>query len=70
MKLLEASEGLTRADRKSYRPHAFTVPPGTAALRIEFRYDRGGEDPHSLMTVQLFDPRGFRERRIASLRGR
>ena len=60
MKLLEATEGLTRADRKSYRPHTFTVPPASAALRIEFRYDRGGEDPHSLMTLQLFDPRGFR----------
>ena len=60
MRLLEATGALTRADRKSYRPHVFTVPPGSGALRIEFRYDRGGDDPHSLMTLQLFDPCGFR----------
>ncbi len=60
MQLLEAKGSLIRADRKSYRPHAFIVPPDTAALRIEFRYDRGGDDPHSLMTLQLFDPAGFR----------
>jgi hypothetical protein len=60
MKLLEAAAALTREDRKTYRPHAFAVPPATRALRIGFRYDRGGEDPHSLMTLQLFDPAGFR----------
>ncbi len=60
MKLLEATGALRREDRKSYRPHSFNVPPGTAAVRIEFRYDRGGLDPHSLMTLQVFDPRGFR----------
>ena len=60
MKLLEAAAALTREDRKTYRPHVFVVPAGTRALRIEFRYDRGGEDPHSLMTLQLFDPAGFR----------
>jgi hypothetical protein len=60
MRLLEATEGLRRADRKSYRPHAFIVPPDTTALRIEFHYDRGGDDPHSLMTLQLFDPQASR----------
>lgn len=60
MKLLEASGSLTRDDRKTYRPHPFVVPSGTKALRIDFRYDRGGEDPHSLMTLQLFGPAGFR----------
>lgn len=60
MQLLEAKGALRREDRKSYRPHAFQVPPGTAALRIAFHYDRGGDDPHSLVTLQLFDPRGFR----------
>lgn len=60
MNLLDATDGLTRSDRKSYRPHRFNVPAGTAALRIDFRYDRGGDDPHSLMTLQLFDPFGFR----------
>jgi len=60
MKLLEATAALTRENRKTYRPHVFVVPAETRALRIEFRYDRGGEDPHSLMTLQLFDPMGFR----------
>jgi len=60
MKLLEATAPLTREDRKSYRPHVFVVPAETRALRIDFRYDRGGDDPHSLMTLQLFDPAGFR----------
>ena len=60
MNLLEVAGALGRDDRKTYRPHAFHVPVGTAALRIEFRYDRGGDDPHSLMTLQLFDPQGFR----------
>ncbi len=60
MKLLEATGALTREDRKTYRPHVFVVPAETRALRIGFRYDRGGEDPHSLMTLQLFDSAGFR----------
>jgi len=60
MNLLEFKGALRREDRKSYLPHAFRVPSGTKALRIEFRYDRGGGDPHSLMTLQLFDPRGCR----------
>ena len=46
--------------RKSYRRHPFTVPPGVEALDIAFSYDRGQEFPHSLLTLSLFDPRGFR----------
>lgn len=49
-----------REDRKSYRQHAFVVPPGTAGLEIAFSYDPGGDLPHSLLTLSLFDPRGFR----------
>ncbi|MEO8499581.1 MAG: hypothetical protein ABI565_01605, partial [Vicinamibacteria bacterium] len=60
MNLLEFKGSLRREDRKSYLPHSFQVPAGTKALRIEFRYDRGGDDPHSLVTLQLFDARGFR----------
>lgn len=60
MTLLEAAGALRREDRKSYRHHTFTVPAGTPALRIEFRYDPGGDDPHGLMTLQLFGPGGFR----------
>jgi hypothetical protein len=58
--LLRAEAGLRREDRKSYRRHAFTVPPGTRALEIAFTYDPGQEFPHSLLTLSLFDPRGFR----------
>jgi hypothetical protein len=48
-----------REDGKGYRRHAFVVP-GAGALEIEFSYDRGGERPHSLLTLSLFDPLGFR----------
>ncbi|MGE0455238.1 MAG: CehA/McbA family metallohydrolase [Vicinamibacteria bacterium] len=58
--LLGVTGELRRADGKSYRAHPFRVPAGVGRLRIEFRYDRGGEDPHSLVTLQLFDPAGFR----------
>ena len=51
---------LRREDRKGYRQHRFTVPPGAGALEIAFSYDPGQEFPHSLLTVSLFDPRGFR----------
>jgi hypothetical protein len=51
---------LRREDGKSYRRHRFTVPPGAGALDIEFSYDRGQDYPHSLLTLSLFDPRGFR----------
>jgi hypothetical protein len=51
---------LRREDRKSYRRHAFTVPPGAGGLEIAFSYDPGREFPHSLLTLSLFDPRGFR----------
>lgn len=51
---------LRREDRKGYRLHRFTVPPGAAALEIDFSYDRGQELPHSLLTLSIFDPRGFR----------
>ena len=49
-----------REDRKGYRLHRFVVPSGAEALEIAFSYDRGGELPHSLLTLSLFDPRGFR----------
>ena len=58
--LLRLDGALLREDRKSYRRHGFTVPPGTAALEITLSYDPGGELPHSLLTLTLFDPRGFR----------
>lgn len=51
---------LEPADSKSYRRHGFTVPPGTRALRFAFAYDRGGELPHNLLTLSVFDPGGFR----------
>lgn len=49
-----------REDRKGYRQHRFTVPPGAGGLEIAFAYDPGQEFPHSLLTLSLFDPRGFR----------
>ena len=58
--LLRHEATLRREDRKSYRRHAFTVPAGTRALEIAFSYDPGQELPHSLLTLSLFDPRGFR----------
>ena len=51
---------LRREDRKGYRQHRFAVPPGAGGLQIAFWYDPGQELPHSLLTVSLFDPRGFR----------
>lgn len=51
---------LRREDRKSYRQHRFTVPPGAGGLEIAFSYDPGQAFPHSLLTLSLFDPRGFR----------
>ncbi len=49
-----------RDDRKSYRRHRFAVPRGVEALEIAFSYDPGQDFPHSLLTLSLFDPRGFR----------
>lgn len=60
MALLQTAGTLARADAKSFRQHRFRVPGDVAALRISFRYERGGELPHSLVTLQLFDPGGFR----------
>ena len=51
---------LRREDGKGYRQHRFTVPPGAGGLEIAFSYDPGQEFPHSLLTLSLFDPRGFR----------
>ena len=51
---------LRREDRKGYRQHRFPVPPGAGGLEIAFSYDPGQEFPHSLLTLSLFDPRGFR----------
>jgi hypothetical protein len=55
MELLRVAGSLTRADGKSYRHHAFEVPRGVEALRISFAYDRGGDFPHSLVTLQVFE---------------
>jgi predicted metal-dependent phosphoesterase TrpH len=60
MELLRRSAALTPADSKSYHLHRFAVPPGTEGLRLHFSYDRGGDFPHSLVTLSLFDPAGFR----------
>ena len=51
---------LRREDRKGSRQHRFPVPPGAGGLEIAFSYDPGQEFPHSLLTLSLFDPRGFR----------
>ena len=51
---------LRREDGKSYRRHRFTVPPGAGGLEIAFSYDPGQDFPHSLLTLSLFDPAGFR----------
>jgi hypothetical protein len=51
---------LRREDRKGYRQHRFAVPPGAGGLEISFSYDPGQDFPHSLLTLSLFDPRGFR----------
>ena len=51
---------LRREDRKGYRPHRFSVPPGAGGLEIAFSYDPGQEFPHSLLTLSLFDAHGFR----------
>lgn len=58
--LLNVTGELRRSDGKSYRAHPFRVPAGVGRLRLELRYDRGGEDLRSLVTLQLFDPAGFR----------
>jgi hypothetical protein len=58
--LLRLDATLLREDRKTYRRHGFIVPEGTAALEITLSYDPGGDLPHSLLTLSLFDPRGFR----------
>lgn len=60
MELLRRSESIAPADSKSHRRHRFTVPPDVGALDVRFAYDRGGELPHSLLTLSLFDPHGFR----------
>jgi len=58
--VLRTGGALRREDRKGYRRHPFTVPPGAGRLRITFSYDPGQPFPHSLLTLTLFDPRGFR----------
>ncbi len=60
MELLRWTEPLALVDTKTYRRHAFTVPGGAGALRIRFSYDRGGDLPHNLVTLSLFDPARFR----------
>lgn len=58
--LLRFAGTLRREDRKAYRQHRFNVPQDAGALRITFEYDPGQPFPHSLLTLSLFDPRGFR----------
>ncbi len=60
MELLRATGSLLRSDGKTYRHHPFRVPPGVQGLQIGFAYDRGGDFPHSLVTLQLFDLHGCR----------
>ena len=60
MKLLDVRGELRREHRKSYVPFTFEVPASTAALRVLMQYDPGGDDPHGLQTLQIFDPNGFR----------
>ncbi len=60
MELLRVTGSLRRSDGKSYRHHAFRVPEGVAAIRIGFDYDRGRDYPHSLVTLQVFDPHSCR----------
>jgi hypothetical protein len=60
MELLRRSAALTPADSKSYHLHGFAVPQGARGLRLDFSYDRGGDCPHNLVTLSLFDPAGFR----------
>jgi hypothetical protein len=58
--LLRTGGTLRREDRKGYRRHGFSVPGDAAGLRISFSYDPGQPFPHSLLTLSLFDPHGFR----------
>jgi hypothetical protein len=58
--LLRARGTVASSDSKSYRLHAFDVPEGVSRLRLSFSYDPGGEELHSLLTLSLFDPKGFR----------
>jgi len=60
MELHRWTDELATSDSKSYRRRRFTVPVGARALRIVFEYERGGDLPHNLVTVSLFDPRRFR----------
>ncbi len=60
MELLRDSAALVPAHSKGYRLHRFAVPEGTGELRLTFAYDRGGDFPHSLVTLSLFGPAGFR----------
>ena len=60
MELLRVREPLAPPDSKSFRRHSFVVPARAHALEVAFSFDRGGELPHSLVTLSLFDPAGFR----------
>ena len=60
MELLRWAGHLAPADSKTYRRFPFTVPATARALRIAFSYERGGDLPHNLVTLSLFDPAGFR----------
>jgi hypothetical protein len=60
MELLRASEPIVPGDSKTYRRHRFAVPASARGLEVRFAYDRGGDLPHSLLTLSLFDPFGFR----------
>lgn len=60
MELLRWNGDLAPEDSKSFRAHRFTVPVGTRGIRVSLAYARGGDLPHNLVTVSLFDPFGFR----------
>lgn len=60
LEALHAAGELAPSDSKGYRLHPFRVPEGAGRLRLSLSYDPGGEQPHSLLTLSLFDPAGFR----------
>lgn len=58
--LLHTMGTVNECDIKSYRRHCFAVPPGLDQLVVRLNYDRGGLEPHTLITLSLYDPAGTR----------
>jgi len=58
---LDVRGELTHTDRQRRRVFDLLVPARVVKLKIEFRYQPGEVDGvHNLLTLSLFDPRGFR----------